>query len=104
MIFVFASVKVRSECLNQALDCYRELVPAVLQCEPGCLEYVPTVDVDMGLPNQEKDACLILVAERWRSVEDFRAHLVMPHSAAFRTTMEPLLAENITVRVVRSAL
>lgn len=104
MIYVFASVKVRRECLDRALDCYRELVPAVLQFEPGCLDYVPTVDVDMGLPNQEKDRSMILVSERWKSVEDFRAHLDMPHSAAFRTKMEPLLAERITVRVVRSAL
>lgn len=104
MIYVFASVKVRRECLDQALDCYRELVPAVLQCEPGCLEYVPTVSVDTGLPNQENDDCLILVAERWRSLEDFKAHLGMPHSAAFRTNMEPLLAARITVSVVRSAL
>lgn len=104
MIYVFASVRVRRECLGRALDCYRELVPAVLQCEPGCLEYVPTVDVDMGLSNQEKDACLILVAERWRSLEDFRAHLGMPHSAVFRASMEPLLAAGITVRVAQSAL
>ncbi len=104
MIYVFASVRVRRECLDQALDCYRELVPAVLHGEPGCLEYVPTVDVDMGLPNQEKDACLILVSECWRTLEDFKAHLGMPHSAAFRAKMEPLLAERITVRVARSAL
>lgn len=104
MIYVFASVKVRSECLDQALDCYRELVPAVLQFEPGCLDYVPTVDVDMGLPNQEKDHSMILVSERWRSVEDFRAHLGMPHSVAFRTKMELLLAERITVKVARNAL
>lgn len=104
MIYVVASVKVRSECLGQALDCYRELVPAVLELEPGCLDYVPTIDVDTGLPNQEKDRSLILVSERWKSVEDFRAHLDMPHSAAFRMKMEPLLAEKITVRVARSAL
>ncbi len=104
MIHVFASVRVKPECLAQALECYREFVPAVLQYEAGCLQYVPTVDVDMGLPNQEINECLIVVAERWKTVQDFRNHLGMPHSAAFRAKMEPLLAAGITVRVARSSL
>jgi len=104
MIYVVASVRIRKEHLEQALDCYRELVPAVLQNEPGCLEYVPTVDVDIGLPNQEKDAGLILVSERWKSIDDFRAHLGMPHCVVFRAKIELLLAAKITVRIGRSAL
>jgi len=104
MIYVFANARVKSGCLDQALDCYRDLVPAVRQYEPGCLQYEPTIDVDMGLPNQEKDARAIVVVERWESLEDFRAHLGMPHSASFRVRMEPLLAEKITVRILRRAL
>ncbi len=104
MIYVFANVRVKSGCLDQALDCYRELVPAIRQHEPGCLQYEPTIDVDMGLPNQEKGVGAIVVVERWESLEDFRAHLGMPHSASFRMRMEPLLAEKITVKVLRGAL
>ena len=104
MIYVFASVRIRKGCLEQALNCYRELVPAVQEAESGCLEYVPTVDVPMGLPNQDNDDCRILVTERWKSLEDFRKHLGMSHSAAFRTKIQPLLAERITVKIVQPAL
>lgn len=104
MIYVFASVRVRKDCLEQALDCYSELIPAVLEAEPGCLEYVPTVDAPMGLPNQDTDVCRILVSERWKSLEDFRKHLGMSHSAAFRARIQPLLLERITVKVVQRAL
>ena len=104
MIHVFASVRIKPACLDQALECYREFVPAVMLHEPGCIEYLPTVDVDMGLSNQETNDSLIVVVERWKSVADFRRHLGMPHSAVFRERIGPLLAEKITVRVARSAL
>lgn len=104
MIYVLASVPIKKECLQQVLDCYRDFVPAVLAGEPGCLEYVPTIDVVLGLPNQETNDSTVLVTERWRSVDDFRAHLNMAHSVAFRKKMQPWLAGGISVRVLGAAL
>ena len=104
MIYVFATVRIKEGSIEQVLDCYRDLVPAVMKEEPGCLEYVPLIDVDTGLPNQEKDSSRILVAERWKSLEDFRKHIVMPHSVTFRSRIEPLLTERITVKIVQPAL
>jgi len=104
MIYVFAVVIIKPGMLTRALAAYRALVPQVLAGEPGCLEYAPTVDIDLDLPNQERDADRILVCERWHSVADFRAHLTMPHSLDFRAAIAPCLAEGITVRVTHGAL
>ena len=104
MIRVFASVSIRPGCLRQALDCYRFLVPAVMAKEPGCLEYRPLIDLDLGLANQDKDVDAILVSERWRSVEDFKAHLAMEHCVAFREMIAPYLSRGIRIRVMQEAV
>ncbi len=104
MIYVFASVRIRKGCLEQALKCYSELDPNVLRAEPGCLEYLPTIDVPTDLPNQDKDDCRILVREQWKSLDDFMKHLGMAHSATFRTRIQPFLLERISVRIVQAAL
>ena len=104
MIHVFAQVRIKPGMLARALAAYRDLVPRVLAGEPGCVEYEPTVDIDLELPNQERDADRILVSERWLSVADFRAHLTMPHSVDFRSAIAPCLAERITVRITHGAL
>ena len=104
MIHVLATVLIKEECLPQALDCYRYLVPLVLEKEAGCIEYTPTMDHDLGLANQNRTPTRILVTERWQSEEDFRAHLGMPHCVEFRARIQPCLAEGITVTVTRPAL
>lgn len=104
MIHVLATVLIKDGCLPEALDCYQYLVPQVLEKEPGCLEYVPTVDHDLGLANQDRVPARILVAERWQSETDFRAHLTMPHCVEFRARIAPYLAEGISVLITRPAL
>ena len=104
MIHVLATVLIKEGHLPEALDCYRYLVPQVLEKEPGCLEYIPTVDHDLGLANQDRAPTRILVAERWQSETDFRAHLAMPHCAEFRARIAPYLAERISVSITRPAL
>ena len=64
MIHVLAFVRVKPQALAAALACYRAFVPRVIANEPGCLEYTPTVDCDLGLRNQQeidawKDRCPI---------------------------------------------
>jgi quinol monooxygenase YgiN len=103
MIHVLAFVSLKPQMMAPALDCYRALVPQVLAHEPGCLEYTPTTDCDLSLPNQRLDPDTIVVTERWRSIEDFRAHLVAPHSIEFRAAIKDYL-ENIVVKVTKPAI
>ena len=104
MIHVLATVLVKEDRFSEALDCYRYLVPLVFEKEPGCFEYTPTIDHDLGLANQDKNLARILVIERWRSEEDFRKHLAMAHCVEFRARIRPYLAEGITVAITRPAL
>ena len=104
MIHVLATVPIKEGGLPDALNCYRYLVPLVLEKEPGCLEYTPTVDHNLELPNQSTNPDRILVTERWRSEADFRAHLAMPHCVEFRARIRPYLADAITITATRPAL
>lgn len=104
MIHVLAFVFVKPGMLDKALDAYRVLVPKVMAAEPGCLEYSPTVDVDLGLANQEKNPYMIVVTERWKSVEDFKAHLDgPPHVSEFRAAIKAC-AEKTSLKITQDAI
>jgi quinol monooxygenase YgiN len=61
------------------------------------------MDYDLGLPNQEKNPNMIVVTERWNSVDDFKSHLNAPHVLAFRTAIKDCL-EKITVKITQAAI
>jgi len=104
MIHVTALVRLKPGMLAPALDLYRVLVPQVLANEPGCLEYAPTIDCEQLAENQESDADMIVVVERWKSVEDFKAHLLgPPHVLEFRAAALHCL-EKITLKITCDAL
>ena len=103
MIHVIATICVKAGMLGKVLAQYRQLAPRVLENEPGCAEYSPTLDCDIGLPNQEKGEDSIVVTERWQSVADFRAHLDgPPHVTAFRAAVQGCI-EKVTLRVTEDA-
>jgi quinol monooxygenase YgiN len=104
MIHVIAYVKMKPGMIPKALDFYRVLLPKVFATEKGCLEYSPTIDFDIGAVNQNKDPNMIVVHERWAAIDDFKAHLTMPHSAEFRASIKDFLEERITVTITQDAL
>ncbi|MEI7432512.1 MAG: putative quinol monooxygenase [Betaproteobacteria bacterium] len=103
MIHVLAFVSIKPGMMAQALTVYRTLVREVMANEPGCLEYSPTTDCDLGLINQQKNPDMILVTERWKSVDDFKAHLDAPHVIKFRFAIREYL-DQIVIRITRDAL
>lgn len=104
MIHVLAFAHIKPGMMEPALAAYRALVPQVMANEPGCLEYSPTADCDLGLANQELTANLVVVTERWKSVEDFRAHLAGPaHVVEFRAAFKDCV-EKVTLRITRDVL
>ena len=104
MIHVLATAPIKTGCLEAALACYRLLVPEVRAREAGCIAYVPTVDLSLGLPNQDEEASTIVVIECWNAVADFRRHLEMDHCVEFRRRIAPYMRGGIRVRIVRDAL
>lgn len=104
MIHVIVFAKMKPGMVPQALEVYRTVVAKTLASEPGCLQYAPTTDYDLGLPNQEKDPDMIVVSARWKSIEDYKAHIAGPqHVLDFRASIKDL-AEKITVKITQDAI
>ena len=104
MIHVLAFASIKPGMIERALEVYRVLVANVMANEPGCLEYSPTTDFDLGLANQEKDPNMIVVTERWKSIDDFKAHIAGPaHVVEFRVAIKELL-EKTVLKITQDAI
>ena len=105
MIHAIVFVSVKPQMLEKALAVYRDFVPAVFANEPGCLEYRPMVDHDMGLGNQRTDPNMIVVIERWKSIADFRAHADgPPHCRSNSEKTITKYADSVTIKVMHDAI
>ncbi len=84
MIHVIATIEVAAGRRSEFLEAFQANVPLVL-AEEGCLEYVPTIDMEKHLAAQpEPRPDSVTVVEKWSSLETLQAHLVAPHMVAFR--------------------
>ncbi len=99
MIHVIASVTVKAENLSEFIEIFKANVPHVL-AEKGCLEYVPTVDIDTGLPPQVLDENVVTIVEKWESRGDLMAHLAAPHMAAYQKKVKGIL-KGLTLKVLK---
>lgn len=101
MINVIASIRIKSGIRSQYLEVSKSNVPLVAQ-EQGCIEYVPTVDLDANLPRQNLDANLVIVIEKWESIEALQAHLRAPHMLTFREKVKDMI-EHVSLKVLQEA-
>ena len=84
MIHVLATLEVAPGRRDDFLRIFNANVPNVL-AEDGCLEYGPAVDVVSGLDVQSPPReNVVMVVEKWSSLETLKAHLAAPHMAAYR--------------------
>ena len=91
MIHVIATISVRPGRRNALIAEYRRLVPLVL-AEAGCIAYGPTVDIASGLAVQPavRENVLVIV-EKWESLEALKAHTQAPHMAAYREAVKNIV-------------
>jgi quinol monooxygenase YgiN len=91
MIHVLATIEVRPGRRKELIAEYHRLVPQVL-AEAGCIEYGPALDVASGLGAQPpiRDNILVIV-EKWESMEALRAHTQAPHMAAYREAVKSIV-------------
>ncbi|HXG13067.1 MAG TPA: putative quinol monooxygenase [Gemmataceae bacterium] len=84
MIHVIATIELAEGKREAFLEEFRKIVPLV-RAEAGCLEYGAAVDLPTGLavqaPPREN---VVVVVEKWESVEALKAHLQAPHMQAYR--------------------
>jgi quinol monooxygenase YgiN len=92
MIHVIATIDLKPGCREQFLRAFHELVPDVKR-ESGCVEYLPTVDIQTPIDRQppvRPDA--VVVVEKWESIEALQAHLKAPHMDDYRQKVKDLVS------------
>lgn len=91
MIYVKATIELVEGKREQFLKEQLSLLPLV-RAEAGCLEYVPTIDLATSIAAQfPLRPNVVVMHEKWESLEALKAHLVAPHMAEFRARVKPLV-------------
>jgi quinol monooxygenase YgiN len=101
MITVIASIYIKENQLPKFIEIFKSNVPNVLK-EEGCIEYMPTIDLPTGLPPQELNNNVATIIEKWRSLEDLRAHLSAPHMLAYQEKVRDLVGK-VSIKVLVEA-
>ncbi|REJ70155.1 MAG: antibiotic biosynthesis monooxygenase [Planctomycetota bacterium] len=92
MIHVLATIELQPGQRESFLQEMRVLVPRV-QAEDGCLEYGPAIDLDTPIEAQPPvRENVVMVVEKWASLEALQAHLDAPHMHAFRERVASMVA------------
>jgi quinol monooxygenase YgiN len=99
MVHVIASIQVKPGKVQEFIDVFKTNVPNVL-AEKGCTDYLPTIDLDAGLPPQQLAANTVTIIERWERLEDLHAHLKTPHMLAYREKVRDIVQE-ISLKVLQ---
>ena len=91
MIYVIATVEIAGGRRDDFLAEFKANVPNVLE-EDGCIEYGPAVDFPTNLPAQgETRDNVVVVVEKWESIETLEAHLIAPHMLEYRKRVKDIV-------------
>jgi len=101
MINVIASIHIKEGRLSEFIKIFKSNVPNVLE-EKGCMEYMPAIDVPIGLPPQELNNNVVTIIEKWDSLEDLQAHLLAPHMLAYKENVKDLV-DKVSLKVLGEA-
>ncbi len=98
MINVIASIRVKTGKLSDYLAILKANMPTVKK-EKGCIEYIPTVDIDV-LPPQVLDKNVVTILEKWENLEALHAHLRSPHMLNYREHVKTIV-ESVSLKVLQ---
>ncbi len=101
MISVIASITLKPGNRDAFLKIFKANVPAVKN-EKGCVEYLPAVDFESGIPVQVKNSDMVTIIEKWASLDDLKAHLNAPHMTAYREKVKDMVA-SVSLKVLQEA-
>lgn len=101
MINVIASIRVKPGKIREFIRIFKSNVPAV-RAEKGCIEYLPTIDCDSGLPVQLLDSNMVTIIEKWDSADDLKNHLKAPHMMSYKENVKDMV-ESVTIKVLQEA-
>ncbi len=101
MIYVVATIELHAGRREAFLAAQRELLPLV-RAESGCLEYAPSVDVTVtDPPNTPLRENVVVMQEKWESLDALRAHSTAPHMKEFRGKVQSMVV-GIKIEVFES--
>jgi quinol monooxygenase YgiN len=89
MIIVVVEVKVESGSAESAKEAIAKMETAT-RAEEGCITYAFSLDLS--------DDTTIRVIERWRSLDDIKAHMASPHMAEFNKAMGAIRPKGLDVK------
>ncbi len=102
MICVIATIEVAEGRRAEFLEEFRKIVPLVCE-ETGCIEYAPMVDIPTEIGAQvQSDDSVVVVVEKWESVDTLEAHLVAPHMLDYRKQVKELV-KGAEIRILEPA-
>ncbi len=91
MIHVLAQVELNPGTREDFLAEFAKVAILVRQ-EAGCIEYGAAVDTPTGIPVQNFiGETVVLIIEKWESVDHLKAHLVAPHMTDYRVRIKPFV-------------
>ncbi len=97
MIYVVATIEVVPGERPAFLAVQKHLLPLV-RAEKGCVEYAPSVEIATKFGSGPLRDNVVMMYEKWETLDDLNAHSVAPHMADFRTKAGHLI-KNIKVEV-----
>ncbi len=102
MIHVLATIKLHPGRRNDFLAEFRKII-ADVRNEAGCIEYGPAIDLPTDLPAQDGvRPNVVVVIEKWESLDALKAHLVAPHMVAYRPKVKEFVVAT-ELQVLESA-
>ena len=102
MIHVLATIQVVEGKRSAFLEQFAGVVPLV-RAEAGCLEYGAAVDVPTPIAVQSPvRSDVVMVIEKWASLEALQAHLQAPHMLAYRQRISGLV-KSVTLQILEPA-
>ena len=99
MINVIASIRVKTGMLSDYLAILKANMLTVRK-EKGCIEYIPTIDIDVKLQPQVLDKNVITILEKWDSLDVLHAHLESLHMVDYRKKVKSLV-ESVSLKVLQ---
>lgn len=101
MLHVIATIELHPGRREEFLAEFGKVVPSV-RAEAGCLEYTAATEVATDIPAQAAvRPDVVVVIEKWRDLNDLKAHLAAPHMAAYREAVRAYVA-NVNLSVLQT--
>jgi quinol monooxygenase YgiN len=83
---------------EKIIQAFKKITPTVLQ-EQGCHGYQLLVDANVEASYQTKDSDLIIMLEKWETIEHLNAHLQTEHMQTYQVEVKDHVAD-IKIRIL----